>query len=147
MRSTAPFSRKAGHFGSLSGQSAQITAQRTLSWSSGVAQPPGSTSWFSSSLRRSTASKGWFLSPLVVREQAQLSYPYTSTTRGRTSLLRGSGTASQSRSQGRACAAPCAGSPCGPRACGAGAAHRSPAVGSGATGGGGWCWSLRVGGR
>ena len=40
----------------------------------------------------------------------------------------GSGTASQSRSQGRAYSAPRAGSPCGPCSCGAGAAPRPPAA-------------------
>ena len=58
MRSTAP--------------AAQITARRTLSWSSGAAHPQGGTSGFPPSLRRSTASKGRFLIPLVVPEQAQL---------------------------------------------------------------------------
>ena len=73
------------------GHAARITALRTLSWSSGAAQPPGGTSRFPPSLRRSTASKGRFLIPLVVPEQAQLSHPYTSTTRGRSSPPRGSG--------------------------------------------------------
>ena len=89
MRSTLPPSRKAGHAGSLSGHAAQITARRTPSWFSGAAQPPGGTSQLPPSLRRSTASKGRFLIPLVVSEQAQLSQPYTSTTRGRASPPRG----------------------------------------------------------
>ena len=99
MSSTAPPSRKAGHVSSLSGHAAQITARRTLSWSSGAVQPPGGTSGFPPSLRRSTAPKGRFLIPLVVLEQAQLNHPYTSTTRGRVSSPRGSGTVPQSRFQ------------------------------------------------
>ena len=126
MRSTAPPSRKAGHVGSLSGHAARITDQRTLSWSSGVAHIPGGTSRFPPSLRRSTASKGRFLIPLQVPELAQLNHLYTSTTRGRTSSPRGSGTVPQSRFQGWAPPAPRAGSPCGPCACGAGAAARPP---------------------
>ena len=114
------------HVGPLSGHAARITARRILSWSSGAANPPGGTSRFPPSLRRSTASKGRFLISLVVPEQAQLSHPYTSTTRGRASAHRGSGTVSQSRSQGRAPSAPRAGSPCGPRACGAHAAPQPP---------------------
>ena len=106
----------------------RLPAQRTLSWSSGAARPPGDTSQFPQSLQRSTAAKGWFLMPLVVPEQAQLSHLYTSTSRGRASPPRGSGTASQSRSQGRAPSAPRAGPPCGPCACGAGAAPRRPAA-------------------
>ena len=66
MRRTAPPSRKAGHVGSLSGHAARITDLGTLSWSSGAARPPGGTSRFPPSLRRSTASKGRFLNPLVV---------------------------------------------------------------------------------
>ena len=145
MQSTAPPSRKAGHVGSLSGHATRITAWRTLSWSSGAAHPPGGTPRFPLSLRRSTASKGRFLIPLVVPDQAQLSHPYTSTTRGRASPLRGSGTVSQSWSEGRAPTAPRAGSPCGPCACGAGAAPRRPAAeaaairaGSAPGAGGGW---------
>ena len=84
-----PPSGKAGHVGSLSGHAARITALRTLSWSSGPAKPPRGTSWSPPSLRRSTASKGRFLIPLVVREQAQLSHPYTSNTKGRASPPRG----------------------------------------------------------
>ena len=68
--------------------------------------PPGGTSRFPPSLRRSTASKGRFLIPLVVPELAQPNHPYTSTTRGRASSPRGSGTVPQSRSQGRAPPAP-----------------------------------------
>ena len=158
MRSTAPPSRRAGHAGSLSGHPARITAWRTLLWSSWVAHPPGGTSRFPPSLRRSTASKGRFLIPLVVPEQAQDSHPYTTTTRGRASLPRGSGTASQSWSQGRAPSAPRAGSPCNPCACGAGAAPRPPAagaaairagsaLGSGATGRASWCWGRGGSGR
>ena len=131
MRSTGPPSRKAGHVGSLSGHAAQITARMTLSWSSGAAHPPGGTSQFTPSLRRSTASKGRFLIPLVVPEQAQLSHPYTFTTRGRASLTRGSGTVSQSRSQGRAPSASRAGSPCSPCACGTGRALPPRRRGSG----------------
>ena len=63
--------------------------------------------------------EGRFLIPLVVPEQAQLSHPYTSTSRSRASALRGSGTVSQSRSQGRSPSAPLAGPPCGPCARGA----------------------------
>ena len=126
MRSTAPPYRKAGHVGSLSGQAARIIARRTLLWSSGAANPPGGTSRFPPFLRRSTASKGRFLIPLVVPELAQLSLPYTSTTRGRASDPRRSGTVSQSRSQGRPPPAPRAGSPCGQSACGTGAAPRPP---------------------
>ena len=66
MRSTTPPSRKAGHVGYLSGHCAQITDLMTLSWSSGAAHPPGGTSRFPPSLRRSTASEGRFLNPLVV---------------------------------------------------------------------------------
>ena len=103
---------------------------------------------FPPSLRRSTASKGRSLIPLVVPEQAQLSHPYTSTTRERTAPPRGSGTVSQSRSQGRAPSAPRASSPCGPCACGAGAAPHPPAAeavairAGSALGaeGAGWCW-------
>ena len=148
MRSTASPSRKAGHIASLWGRPARITARRTLSWSSGVAQPPEGTSRFPPSLQRSTASKGRFLVPLVVPEEAELSHPYTSTNRGRASLPRGSGTASQSRSQGRAPSAPRAGSSSGPSAYGTGAAPCPPAaraaairagsaLGSGAAGGDG----------
>ena len=143
MRSTAVPSRKAGHVGPLSGHAAQITDLRTLSWSSGAAQPPGGTSWFPLSLRRSTASKGRFLIPLVVPWLAQLNHPYTSPTRGRASSPRGSGTVPQSRSQGRAPSAPRAGSPCCPCACGASAAPRPPpaqaiCAGSALGAGGGW---------
>ena len=126
MRSTAPPSRKAGHVSSLLGHAARITDRRTLSWSSGVAHPPGGTSRFPPSLRRSTASKGRFLIPLVVPELAQPNHPYTYTIRGRASSPRGSGTVPQSRSQGRAPPAPRACAPCGPCACGAGAASRPP---------------------
>ena len=126
MRSTAHPSSKAGHVSSLSGHAARITDRRTLSWSSGATHPLGGTSWFPPSLRRSTASKGRFLIPLVVHELAQLNHPYTSTTRGRASSPKGSGTVPQSRSQGRAPPVPRAGSPCGPCACGAGAASRPP---------------------
>ena len=148
MRSTAPPSKKTGQVGSLSGHAARITVQRILWWSSGAAHPPGGTFWFPPSLGRSTASKGWFLIPRVVPEQAQLSHPYTSTTRGRTSPPRGSGTVSQSRSQGQAPSAPLAGPPRGPCACGAGAACRPPAAEAAAiragsalgAEGAGWCW-------
>ena len=146
MRSTAPPLRKAGHVGPLSGHAARITDRRTPSWSSGDAHPPGGTFWFPPSLRRSTASKGRFLTPLVVPELAQLNHPYTSTTRGRASSPRGSGTVPQSRSEGRAPPAPRAGSPCDPCACGAGAASRPPhaeAIGAGSAlgaAGAGWCW-------
>ena len=58
-----PPSRKAGHDGSLSGHAAQITSRRTLSWTSGAAHPPGGIPRFPPSLRRSTASKSWFLIP------------------------------------------------------------------------------------
>ena len=126
MRSTAPPSRKAGQVGPLSGHVAQITDLRTLSWSSGAAQPPEGTSQFPPSLRRSTASKGRFLKPLVVPWLAQLNHPYTSPTRGRASSPRASGTVPGSRSQGRAPSAPRAGSPCCPCACGAGGAPRPP---------------------
>ena len=126
MRSTAPPSRKAGHVGSLSGHAARITDLRTLSWSSGAAHPPGGTSRFPPSLRRSTASKGRFLNPLVVLWLAQHNHPYTSPTRGRASSPRGSGTVPQSRSQGRAPSAPRAGSPRCRCACGAEAAPRPP---------------------
>ena len=61
--------------------------------------PPGGTSRFPPSLRRSTASKGRFLIPLVVPEVVQLTHPYTPITRGRASPPRGSGIASQSRTQ------------------------------------------------
>ena len=146
MRSTAPPSRKAGHVGSLSGHAARITDLRTVSWSSGAAHPPGGTSWFPLSLRRSTASKGWFLNPLVVPWLAQHNHPYTSPTRGRASFPRGSGTVHQSRSHGRVPSAPGAGSPCCPCACGADAAPRPPsaeAIRAGSAlgaGGAGWCW-------
>ena len=146
MRSTAPPSRKAGHVGSLSGHAARITDLRTLSSSSGSALPPGGTSWFPPSLRRSTASKGRFLNPLVVPWLAQHNHPYTSPTRGRASSPRGSGTVAQSRSRGRAPSAPRAGSPRCPCACGADAAPRLPpaeAIRAGSAlgaGGAGWCW-------
>ena len=146
MRSTAPPSRKAGHVRPLSGHAALITDLRTLLWSSGAAPPPGGTSRFPPSLRRSTASKGRFLSPLVVPWLAQLNHPYTSPTRGRASSPRASGTVPQSRSKGRAPSAPGAGSPCCPCACGAGAAPRPPpaeAIRAGSAlgaGGAGWCW-------
>ena len=147
-----PPSRKAGHVGSLPGHAARITALRTLSWFSGAAQPPGGTSWFPPSFPRSTASKGRFLRSLVVPEQAQLSPPYTSTTRGRASLPRGFGTVPQSQSQGRAASAPRASSPCGPCACGACAAPRpltaeAAAIRAGSAlgaGGAGWCWGDEV---
>ena len=143
MRSTAPPSRKAGHVGPLSGHAARITDLRTLSWSSGAAHPPGGTSRFPASLRRSTASNCRFLNPLVVPWLAQLNNPYSSPTRGRASSPRGSGTVPQSRSQGRAPSAPRAGSPCCPCACGAGAAPRLPpaeaiCAGSARGAGGGW---------
>ena len=83
-------------------------------------------------LRRSTASRRRFFIPLVVPEEAQLTHLYTSTNRGRASLFRGSGTASQSRCPGQAPSAPRAGSSCGPRACGAGAAPCPPAAGAAA---------------
>ena len=88
--------------------------------------PPRGYLLVSPSLRRSTASKGRFLNPLVVPWLAQLNHPYNSPTRGRASSPRGSGTVPQSRSQGRAPSAPRAGSPCCPCACGAGAAPRPP---------------------
>ena len=89
-----------------------------------------------------------FLIPLVVPEQAQLSDPYTSTTRGRAPPPRGIGPVFQSRSQGRAPPAPRAGSPCGPCACGADATPRPPAaeaatICAGSALGAGqasWCW-------
>ena len=87
---SAPPSRKAGHVGALSGVAARITVRRILSWSFGASRPPGGTSRFPLTLRRSTAPKGRFLIPLVVPEQAGLNHPYTSTTRGRASSLRGS---------------------------------------------------------
>ena len=70
MQSTAPPSRKAGHVGPLSGHAARITDLRTLSWSSGAAHPPGGTSRFPPSLRRSTASKGRFLDLLAVATES-----------------------------------------------------------------------------
>ena len=124
MRSTAPPSRKAGHVGPLSGHAARTTDLRTLSWSSGAAHPSGGTSRFPPSLRRSRASKGRFLNPLVVPWLAQLNHPYTSPTRGRASSPRGSATVPQSWYQGRAPSAPRASSLCCPCACGAGAAPR-----------------------
>ena len=108
--------------------------------------PPRGTSRFPPSLRRSTASKGRFLIPLVVPWLAQLNHPYTFPTRGRASSLRGSGTVPQSRSQGQAPPAPRAGPPCGPCACGAGAAPRHPSAedirAGSAHGAGGACWCL-----
>ena len=142
MRSTAPPSRKAGHVGSLSGHAARITDLRTLSWSSGAARPPGGTSRFPPSLRRSTASKGRFLNPLMVPWLAQHNHPYTSPTRGRASSPR----RVQFRSHGRAPSAPRAGSPRCPCARGADAAPRPPsaeAIRAGSAlgaGGAGWCW-------
>ena len=126
MRTTAPPSRRTGHVVSLLGHAARITDQRTLSWSSGAAHPPGGTSRFPPSLWRSTALKVLFLIPLAVPELAQLNHPYTSTTGGRASSPRRSGTVPQSRSQGLAPPAPRSGSPCGSCACGAGAAPRPP---------------------
>ena len=99
VRVTAASCGQAPH-GNASGHAARITDWRTLSWSSGAAHPPGGTSWFSPSLRSSTASKGRFLIPLVVPELAQPYQTYTSTTRGRASSPRGSETVPQSRSQG-----------------------------------------------
>ena len=128
MRSTAPPSRKAGHVGSLSGHAARITDLRTLSWSSGAAHPPGGTSRFPPSLRRSTASKGRFLDLLEVPWLAQHNHPYTSPTRGRVSSPRGSVTAPESRSHGRPSSAPRAGPPRCPCACGADAAPRPPSA-------------------
>ena len=145
MRSTAPPSRKAGDVGPLWGHASRITDLRTLSWLSGAAHPPRGTWWFPPSLRRSTASKGRFLNPLVVPWLAQLNHPYTSPTRWRASSPRGSGTVPQSRSQGRVPSAPRAGSPRCPCACGAGAAPRPPpaeAIRAGSAlsaGGAGWC--------
>ena len=75
-RSTAPPSRKAGHPGSRSGHPARITARRTLSWSSWATHPPGGTSRFPPSRRRSTASNGRFL---LYPDVAQFSHPSTST--------------------------------------------------------------------
>ena len=94
-----PPSRKAGHVGSLSGHPAQITARRTLLWSSWATHPLGGTSWFPPSLRRSTASEGRFLIPPVVPDEAQPSHPYTSVTGGGPLPPRGSGIASKSRAQ------------------------------------------------
>ena len=128
MRSTAPPSRKAGHVGSLSGHAARITDLRTLSWSSGAAHPPGGTSRFPPSLRRSTASKGRFRDLLEVPWLAQHNHPYTSPTRGGVSPPSGSGTAPQSRSHGRPSSAPRAGPPRCPCACGADAAPRPPSA-------------------
>ena len=124
MRSTAHPSRKAGHVGSLSGHAARITDLRTLSWSSGAAHPPGGTSRFPPSLRRSTASKGRFLDLLEVPWLAQHNQPYTSPARGRVSSPRWSGTAPQTWSHGRLSSAPRAGPPRCPCACGADAAPR-----------------------
>ena len=59
---------------------------------------------------------------------AQHNHPYTSPTKGRASYPRGSGTAPQSRSHGRAPSAPRAGSPRCPCACGADAAPRPPSA-------------------
>ena len=146
MRSTAPPSKKAGHVGSLSGHAAQITDRRTRSWSSGAVYPPGGTSQFPPSLRRSTASKGQFLIPPVVPELAQLNHPYTSTTRGKASSPRGSGIVPQSRSQGLAPPAPRAGSPCGPVPAAPAPRPAPPpaeAIRAGSAlgvGGAGWCW-------
>ena len=143
MRSTAPPSRKAGHVGSLSGHAARITDLRTLSWSSEAAHPPGGTSRFPPSLRRSTASKGRFLDLLEVPWLAEHNHPYTSPTRGRVFSPRGSGTAPQSRSHGRPPSAPRAGPSSCPCACGADAAPRPPSAeairaGSALGAGGGW---------
>ena len=107
---------------------ARITDLRTLSWSSGAAHPPGGTSRFPPSLRRSTASKGRFLDLLEVPWVAQHNHPYTSPTRGRVSSPRGTGTAPQSRSHGRPSSAPRAGPPRCPCACGADAAPRPPSA-------------------
>ena len=75
--------------------------------------PLGVLFGFPQSPRRSRASKGSFLNPLVVPEVAQLSHPYTFITRGRASPRGGSGTARQSRAQSpRAPSAPRAGSAC-----------------------------------
>ena len=72
---------------------------RPFWWSSQATRPPWGTSRFTPSLRRSTASKGWLLSPLVVPEVAQLSHPYTSVTRRGALPPRGPGIASQARAQ------------------------------------------------
>ena len=90
---------------------------------------PRGTSRFPPSLRRSTASKGRFLNPLVVSEMAQLSHQYTSITRGRASPPRGSGIASQSRNQSFLASAGC-GVPTAPRA---GSARGSCASRAGST--------------
>ena len=114
--------------------------------------PPGGTCRFPPSLRRSTASKGRFLNPLVVPWLAQHNHPYTSPTRGRASSPRGSGTAPQSRSHGRPPFAPRAGSPRCTCACDADAALRPPsaeAIRAGSAlgaGGAGWCRVRGVGG-
>ena len=130
--------QEAGHVGSLSGHAAQITDRQTLSWSFGAAHPPGGTSWFAPSLRRSTASKGRFLIHLMVPEQAQLNHLYTSTTRGRASSPRGSGTVPRSQFQGRAPFASRAGSPGdAPRPPPAEAIRTGSALGAG---GAGWGW-------
>ena len=109
MRSTAPPSRKASHVGSL-------RARPPKSPPGGLSRgplgpptplvPPGSPHPSGGARHRRAGSS----SP----ELAQLSPPYTSTTRERASSPRGSGTVSQSRSQGPAPPAPCASSPCGP---------------------------------
>ena len=133
--STAPPSRKNGPCWLLVGPAAQITARRTLSWSSRATHPPGGTSRFPSSLRRRTASKGQFINPLVVPEVAHLSHPYTFITRGRASPRRRSGIASQSRSQSPwAPSAPRAGSACSSCACCASAEPDSRAAGAGPRG-------------
>ena len=125
----------------------------------GAPKPPGGTSWFPPSLRRSTASKGRFFNPLVVPEVAQLNHSYTSITRGRALPPRGSGTASQSRARWpRAPSAPRAGSACcscaccagatpDSRAAGAAAIHASSALGSHAAGAATRGAAVRVGGR
>ena len=142
MRSTVCSSRKAGHLGSQSGHPAQITARRTLLWSSRVIRHPGGTSWFPPFRRRSTATNGRFGS---YPEVAQFSHLYSTSTTG-------SGTASLSRTQSfRASAgrgaptAPGAGSARGSCATGAAAicassalgfrAARAAAIGAGSAGG------------
>ena len=85
---------------------------------SGHPPPPGGTFYFPLSRRRSTALNGSFLMYPVV---APFSHPYTSSNTGSVSFPRGSGLASQSRTQslqassGRgAPTAPHAGSACEP---------------------------------
>ena len=119
-RSTAPPSSKAGPCWPPVGRSCpNHVPEDPLVVLPGHPPPhPGGTSPFLPSLRRSTASKGRFLSPLMVSEVAQLNHPYISSNMGGASPPRESGIVSLSRAQlPLAHSAPRAGAACGSCAC------------------------------